>query len=97
MAGEKTYSGIRMGDTWLTKDSLTFGEAEEFLQGRLRGANLDQLYWLEEEEDHLLADFRDKDQPISSGSPGSDRFDKDGTWGSVGGTRSDKRTEYPKP
>lgn len=97
MAEEKNYSGIRMGDTWLTRESLTFGQAEELLQSRLRGANLDKLYWLEEEEDHLVADFRDADQPVSSGSPGNNRFDKDGIWGSMPGTRSNKRTEYPNP
>ena len=97
MAEEKLYQGMRSEDTWLAKGPITMPEAEELIMKHLRGANLDKSYWIEEEGDHLAVSMSDKDQPESSGYPGSNDFPKDQTWGSVGKARSDKRTEYPKP
>ncbi len=97
MAEEKVYQGVRAEDTWLAKGPITMPEAEELILSHLRGANLDKTYYIEEEGDHLVMSFSDKDQPDSSASPGNNHFTKDATWGSVGNTRSNKRTEYPRP
>ncbi len=97
MADEKVYQGLRAGDTWLAKGPITYPQAEELILGHLRGANLDTAYSLDEEGDHLAIEFGDKDEPGSASYPGSNAFPKDQVWGSVGKTRSDKRTEYPNP
>lgn len=97
LADERVYQGVRAEDTWLAKGPITMPEAEELIQSHLRGANLDKTYYIEEEGDHLVMSFSDRDQPESGSSPGNNNFSKDDTWGSVGGTRSNKRSEYPNP
>lgn len=97
MAEEKVYQGLRSGDAWLAKGPITYEQAEELILKHLRGANLDTAYSLDEEGDHLAMSFEDKDEPASEHYPGSNDFPKDQVWGSVGKTRSDKRTEFPKP
>lgn len=97
MADQKVYQGVRAGDTWLAKGPITYPQAEELILGHLRGANRDTTYTLEEEGDHLAMTFGDRDEPGSADSPGSNDFPKDQVWGTIGKTRSRKRTEYPNP
>lgn len=96
-AEEKVYQGVRSGDAWLAKGPITYPQAEDLIQKHLHGANMDLVYSIEEEGDHLAMIFEDNDQPGSNGFPGSNSFEKGQTWGSVGKARSDKRTEFPRP
>jgi hypothetical protein len=64
MAEEIQFHGIRNGEDWITTQPLTFQQAEELIQSRLRGADKALTYWLEEEGDHLIAGFDDRDQPM---------------------------------
>lgn len=97
MASEKVYQGVRSGDAWLAKGPITYPQAEELILKHLRGNSREKAFWLEEEGDHLAMGTEDRDEPASNGYPGSNHFPKDQTWGSIGKTRSSKRTEYPKP
>jgi len=85
---------VRSGIGWISRADLTRTEAENLLERRLHGANQENSYWLEEEGDHLVVSFDDRNQPGSSGYPGNNGFSKDGTWGSLRGYHSDKRKEY---
>src|SRR4051812_10798208 len=97
MPEEKKYQGIRAGDAWIAGGPITMTEAEELIQAHMQGASLAVNFWLEEENDHLVASFLDRDAPLSDQSPGNNGFPKDGTWRAVGRIRSNKRREYPKP
>jgi hypothetical protein len=90
------YRGVRAGNGWLSRYDMTRTEAEELIERRLHGANQERSYWLEEEGDHLVADFFDRNQPRSSSYPGNNGISKDGMWGSMrSSVHSDKRKEYP--
>jgi hypothetical protein len=89
------YHGVRSGIGWISRADLTREEAEDLVERRLHGANRESDYWLEEEGDHLVASFVDRNQPSSSAYPGNNLFPKDGTWGSMRGIHSNKRREYP--
>ena len=65
------------------------------IQKHLHGANLDIVYSIEEEGDHLAMIFEDNDQPGSNGYPGTNSFDKGQTWGSVGKIRSEQADRIP--
>lgn len=97
MAEEILFHGIRNGEDWITTDDLTFRQAEELIQSRLRGADQALTYWLEEEGDHLIAAFDNRHQPGSSNYPGDNGVAKDGVWRPMRGNHSDKRREYPNP
>ncbi|MDB5106794.1 MAG: hypothetical protein JWP91_4483 [Fibrobacteres bacterium] len=97
MAEETRYHGLRTDQGWLMQGDLTMREADDLLERHLHGANLGSSYWLEVEDDHLLARFDDRDQPGSSAYPGNNSIAKDGVWRPMRGTHSNKRQEYPNP
>src|SRR3954462_4955401 len=97
MAEETIFQGIRLGDGWLSQAPITMEEARAMIESHMRGANLNRSYWLEEEGDHLAADFFERQQPRSQGFPGGDDFPKDETWRHMARPHSDKRREYPNP
>ncbi|MDB5050637.1 MAG: hypothetical protein JWO30_3708 [Fibrobacteres bacterium] len=95
MEEEKRFHGIRSGIGWISRADLTLAEAQDLIERHLHGANQETDYSLEEEGDHLIAEFSDRNQPDSSNTPGNNEFPKDGVWGTVRGEHSDKRKEYP--
>jgi len=92
---ETQYRGVRAGIGWLTRRDMTRAEAEDLIERRLHGANQEGNYWLEEEGDHLVADFSGRNQPGSSDFPGDNGIPKDGVWRPMRAVHSDKRKEYP--
>jgi hypothetical protein len=95
MDGETLFHGLRSGEGWITTQDLTYEEADNLIQRHMHGAARDRTYWLDEEGDHLVAAFFDRNQPRSNNYPGNNAFPKDGMWGTMRGEHSDKRKEYP--
>jgi hypothetical protein len=91
MSEEKKYQGIRAGDAWIAGGPITMTEAEALIEDHMKGASVDVNFWLEEEADHLVASFLDRDEPVSASSPGNNKFTKDQTWRPVRDIRSNKR------
>lgn len=70
MREEKKYQGIRAGDAWIAGGPITRTEAEDLIEDHMNGASVEINFWLEEEGDHLVASFLDRDPPVSDRYPG---------------------------
>ena len=80
MAEETQYQGIRSGDGWIVKGTVTYREADEMIERHMHGGNREAIYWLEAEGDPLAAFFFDRNQPRSGNYPGNNAVAKDGMW-----------------
>jgi hypothetical protein len=96
MSEEKTYQGIRAGDAWIAGGPITMSEAEDLIEEHMKGASVEINFWLEEEADHLVASFLDRDQSARENPPRGRNITRDETWSPVK-TGSHKRREFPMP